>query len=324
MDRDTVRAAYAKVTFARQLDDKVHMLSRSGQAMIFWFPWHGTELVAAAIGLATRREDYLVSYYRDAASQLAKGSEPAAMFAEVMGKATGTQKGKSGFCHTIDLSANVVMNSGVVGGQLPIATGWALSSDIRRDGRVTICTLGDGAVNEGSFHESLTLAALWKLPIVYVCLNNLVAEHTVFEKTSPVERVADRAAAYGMPGARVDGGDFPATWQAMSEAVERARSGAGPTLVETIVHRARGHHHFDHQPYLSKEHLAAMAAADPVPRFRAWILEDGHATEDELGELDAQAGLEVEAAWEFAQSSPVPDVSELYTDVYAAAEGART
>jgi pyruvate dehydrogenase E1 component alpha subunit len=245
------------------------------------------------------------------------------MFAEVLGKATGTQKGKSGFCHTVDFSANVVMNSGVVGGQLTIAAGWALASLLRGDGRVTLCTFGDGAVNEGAFHESLTLASLWRLPIVYVCFNNLVAEHTVFQKTSPTEHVADRASAYAMPGVVVDGGDVEATWKALSAAVERARSGDGPTLLETIVRRARGHHHFDGMKYLPAEEVQAMREADPVPRFRAWLLEQGHATEDELAALDERAAADVEQSWQFADSSPYPDVSELYTDVYATAyEGA--
>jgi pyruvate dehydrogenase E1 component alpha subunit len=323
IDRGTLHEAYAKVTFARQLDDKVHVLSRSGGTFIMWFPWHGTELVAAAIGVALRDDDYLVSYYRDAATQLAKGADPKAMAAEILGRATGTQKGKSGFCHNIDLDANLVMNSGVVGGQLPIAPGWALSSVLREDGRVTLCTFGDGAVNEGGFHESLTLASLWKLPLVYLCYNNLVAEYTVFRKMSPTDWVVDRAAAYSIPGVRVDGNDFVATLDAVTTAVDRARSGEGPTLVEAVVNRARGHHHFDGMAYLSKEEKAALADADPVPRFRAWLIAEGHASEDELAALDEQAKAEVEEAWKFAESSPFPDVSELYADVYAT-QGAQT
>jgi pyruvate dehydrogenase E1 component alpha subunit len=319
-EKTDLLSAYEHVTLARQLDDKVHVLSRSGAGFIPWFPWHGTEVVAAAIGLSLTQDDYLVSYYRDAASQLAKGAALNSMFAEIMGKATGTQKGKSGFCHTIDLDANVVMNSGVVGGQLPIATGWALSSSVRGDGRVTACTFGDGAVNEGAFHESLTLASLWSLPIVYVCFNNDVAEHTVFSKTSPVPHVADRAPAYGMPGLVLDGEDFRATFDGLAEAVARARSGQGPTLVEAIVTRVRGHHHFDSQKYLSEDTLESMQATDPVPRFRTWLVAQGHAEEAELDALDSRAAEDVERAWEFASTSPYPDIGELQTDVYATNE----
>jgi pyruvate dehydrogenase E1 component alpha subunit len=317
IDRDTLHRAYAKVTLARQLDDKVHHASRSGGVFIAWFPWHGTELVAAAVGLALRPEDYLVSYYRDAAAQIAKGASLPALVAEVFGRATGSQKGKSGFVHAIDPDANVVMNSGVVGGQLPVAPGWALSSVLRGDGRVTLCTFGDGAVNEGGFHESMTLASLWKLPLVYLCYNNEYAEHTAFRMTSPVEHVADRAPGYGVPAVVVDGGDFAATWEALTTAVERARSGQGPTLVEAMVPRARGHHHFDSMPYVPKAEVQAARAADPVPPFRAWLLAQGHATEAELDALDALAAGEIQEAWDFAQNSPYPDVSELYTDVYA-------
>jgi acetoin:2,6-dichlorophenolindophenol oxidoreductase subunit alpha len=317
IDTETLHRAYAKVTFARQLDDKVHHASRSGGVFIAWFPWHGTEVVASAVGLALRSDDYLVSYYRDAATQLAKGASAKALVAEVFGRATGSQKGKSGFVHAIDPDANVVMNSGVVGGQLPIAPGWALSSVLRGDGRVTVCTFGDGAVNEGAFHESLTLASLWKLPLVYVCFNNEYAEHTAFTVTSPVEHVADRALGYDVPAVVVDGGDFVAVWEALSAAIERARSGLGPTLVEAMVPRARGHHHFDAMPYVPKAEVEAARAADPVPRFRAWLLDQGRASEAELEAMDSEAAAEIEQAWDFAQNSPYPDVSELYTDVYA-------
>lgn len=317
IDRETLHRAYAKVTLARQLDDKVHHASRSGGVWIPWFPWHGTELVASAVGLALRPDDYLVSYYRDAATQLAKGASLQAMTAEAFWRATGSQKGKSGAIHTIDPDANVVMNSAVVGGQLPIAPGWALSSVLRGDGKVTVCTFGDGAVNEGAFHESLTLASLWKLPLVYLCYNNEYAEHTAFQMTSPVEHVADRAAAYAIPAVVVDGGDFVAIWEALTAAIDRARSGQGPTLIEAMVPRARGHHHFDSMPYVPKAEVQAARAADPVPLFRAWLLDQGHASEAELAALDARAADEIQAAWDFAQDSPYPDVSELYTDVYA-------
>jgi acetoin:2,6-dichlorophenolindophenol oxidoreductase subunit alpha len=317
IDRDTLHRAYANVTLARQLDDKVHHASRSGGVWIAWFPWHGTELVASAVGLALRPDDYLVTYYRDVAAQLAKGASLTLMTAEAFGRSGGGAKGKSGPLHTIDLEANVVMNSAVVGGQLPIAPGWALSSVLRGDGKVTVCTFGDGAVNEGAFHESMTLASLWKLPLVYLCYNNAYAEHTPFSATSPVEHVADRASAYGVPAVVVDGGDFLAVWEAINTAIERARSGQGPTLVEALVTRARGHHHFDSMPYVPKPEVEAIRAADPVPPFRSWLLEQDHATAAELDALDEQAATAILQAWEYAQDSPYPDVSELYTDVYA-------
>ena len=209
------------------------------------------------------------------------------------------------------------MNSGVVGGQLPIAAGWALSSVLRGDDKVTVCNFGDGAANEGAFHEALTLASLWNLPIVYVCHNNLYSEHTAFNKTSPVEHVADRAAAYNIPSTIVEGDDVPATWDAMTTAIDRARTGGGPTLVEAMTYRFRGHTRYDTMAYVAAGEVASKVQADPVPRFREWLITRGHATADELKTIDAQAMLDVEEAWEFANNSAYPDVEELYTDVFA-------
>jgi pyruvate dehydrogenase E1 component alpha subunit len=255
-------------------------------------------------------------------SQMAKGFPPEKLFAEALGKVTGSQKGKSGWVHSVDLESGVVMNSGVVGGQLPIAAGWALSSVLRGDDKVTVCNFGDGAANEGAFHEALTLASLWNLPVVYVCHNNLYAEHTAFSKMSPVEHVADRAAAYNIPSAVVDGDDVPATWDAMTTAINRARAGGGPTLIEAMTYRLRGHTRYDPMAYIAKGEIEAKVGSDPVTRFREWLITQGHATEDELKAIDALAVQDVEKAWQFANDSAYPDVGELYTDVFAPASGA--
>jgi acetoin:2,6-dichlorophenolindophenol oxidoreductase subunit alpha len=207
----------------------------------------------------------------------------------------------------------------VVGGQLPIAAGWALSSVMRGDDKVTVCNFGDGAVNEGAFHEAMTLASLWTLPVVYVCHNNLYSEHTAFSKTSPVEHVADRAAAYRIPATTVDGDDVPAMWEAMTTAIERARTGGGPTLVEAMTYRLRGHTRYDTMGYIAAGEVASKVASDPVPRFREWLITQGHATDDEVKAIDAQAVQDVEEAWKFANDSAYPDAEELYTDVFAPA-----
>ena len=317
IEGEMLRRVYGCVSLARQLDQKVQRLIDSGTLATTWFSWRGTELVGAAVGLSLRPEDYLVSYYRDTVSQLAKGASVNHLWAEVLGRATGSQHGKSGWVHTIDLSANVVMNSGVVGGQLPIATGWALSSLVRGDGRVTACTFGDGAVNEGAFHEALTLASIWALPVIFVCYNNAYAEHTAFRVTSPVDHVADRAVAYNIPAGTVDGCDFMGTWEALQTAVERARSGKGPSLVEALVHRPGGHARFDDQAYVPAGEVAAQLAADPVPRFRSWLVEQSLVTDGDLIDFDTRAVEQVDAAWAFASDSPYPDLSELFTDVYA-------
>jgi pyruvate dehydrogenase E1 component alpha subunit len=187
---------------------------------------------------------------------------------------------------------------------------------------VTVCNFGDGAANEGAFHEALTLASLWKLPVVYVCHNNLYSEHTAFAKTSPVEHVADRAVAYGIPSMVVDGDDVPAMWDAMTTAIDRARTGTGPTLIEAMTYRLRGHTRYDPMAYIAAGEVEARVHADPVPRFREWLIDQGRATEDELKAIDSRAVQDVEEAWEFANDSAYPDIAELYTDVFANASGA--
>jgi pyruvate dehydrogenase E1 component alpha subunit len=309
---------YSISVFAKELDDKVQQLLMSGTINTTWFSWRGSELLGAVIGLSMRKGDYMVAYYRDSMSQMAKGSSPNKLFAEALGKVTGTQRGKSGWVHSVDIDAGVVMNSGVVGGQLPIAAGWALSSVIRGDDKVTVCNLGDGAVNEGAFHEAMTLASLWKLPVVYVCHNNLYSEHTTFRKMSPVEQVADRAVAYDIPSVTVDGSDVVATWDAMSTAIARARSGGGPTLIEAMTYRFRGHTRYDTMSYISAGEVESQISRDPVVRFRAWLIAEGYATEQELATIDKFALEDVEEAWTFANESPYPEADELLADVFAA------
>jgi pyruvate dehydrogenase E1 component alpha subunit len=303
--------------FAKDLDEKIQQLLMSGAVNTTLFSWRGSELLGAVIGLSMRKDDYLVAYYRDSMSQMAKGSSPKLLLAEALGKVTGSQRGKSGWVHSVDLDAGVVMNSGVVGGQLPIAAGWALASVLRGDSRVTVCNLGDGAVNEGAFHEAMTLASLWKLPVVYVCHNNLYSEHTAFKKMSPVEHVADRAIAYNVPAGVVDGDDVTATWDAMSTAIDRARTGGGPTLIEAMTYRFRGHTRYDTMAYVPPGEVQSHVSSDPVVRFRAWLVAEGHATDEELKRLDEQAVQDVADTWAFANDSPYPAVEELLVDVFA-------
>jgi TPP-dependent pyruvate/acetoin dehydrogenase alpha subunit len=312
---------YAISSFAKELDEKVQQLLMAGTINTTWFSWRGSELLGAVVGKSMRPDDYMIAYYRDGMSQMAKGFPAKKLFAEALGKVTGSQKGKSGWVHSVDPDSGVVMNSGVVGGQLPIAAGWALSSVLRGDGKVTVCNFGDGAANEGAFHEALTLASLWKLPVVYVCHNNLYSEHTAFTKTSPVAHVADRAVAYAIPGVVVDGDDVPATWDAMTTAIERARTGGGPTLIEAMTYRLRGHTRYDTMAYIAAGEVDGRVQNDPVLRYREQLIAQGHATEQELKAIDAQAIQDVEEAWQFANDSPYPDIAELYTDVFAPVSG---
>lgn len=323
IDRPVLHRLYEISTLGKQFDDKVEEVVRSGAARTNWFSWRGSELLGAVCGLSLGPDDYLVVYYRETVAQIAKGSSPKELFAEALGKTGGLHKGKSGFLHMADLDAGVVMNSGIIAEQLPVAAGWALSSTLRGDDKVTLCTFGDGGANEGAFHEALTLASLWKLPVVYVCHNNLYAEHTAFAKMSPVAHVADRAGAYNIPGVLVDSADVVATWNAVTTAIDRARNGDGPTLIEALTSRLRGHTRADAMEYAPEGEVAANWEADPVVRFRAWLISEGHASEDELADLDKKAHEDVEEAWHFANESPYPSTDELYADVFAQVGGVR-
>jgi pyruvate dehydrogenase E1 component alpha subunit len=194
----------------------------------------------------------------------------------------------------------------------------ALASQLRGDGRVTVAYFGDGASNIGAFHEALNLAAVWRLPVVFVCQNNRYGEHTRYEKATAARQISDRAASYQMPGVRVDGNDPLAMHEVARTAIERARAGEGPTLIEAMTFRFYGHVFGDQDPYMDKKEKAQAMAADPVPLFRAWLIEKGHASEAELSEMEAELGSQISQAIEKALAAPWPDVSELGKDVLAA------
>ncbi len=219
--------------------------------------------------------------------------------------------------HIANPAVGVMFSTGIVGAGPPVAVGLAMSAKCRGTDRVTVVSFGDGATNTGSFHEAANMAALWDLPLVFVCQNNLYAEMTPTSDTMKIERVADRAAGYGMPGVRVDGNDPLAVQSALEEALQRARAGAGPTLVECVTFRFRGHYFGDRMPYIPKDQLAAAMAADPVPRFRARLAEDGICGAEELDRIDADAAAAVETALRAVLSADPPSVAELDRDVYA-------
>ena len=220
--------------------------------------------------------------------------------------------------HITHPASGAMVTTGIVGSSMPIANGLALASQIRGDKRVTVAYFGDAASNIGAFHEALNMAGVWKLPVVFVCQNNRYGEHTKFEKASAVKQVSDRAVGYGMPGVTVDGNDPVATYAVAREAIERARRGEGPTLIEAMTFRFHGHVFGDADAYMDKEQKAAAMAADPVPRYRTWLIEQGHAGEAELAAIDETHGRNISAAIEKALAAPFPDVSELRKDVFAA------
>ena len=309
---------YEIMATIRAADDKLASIVMSGQAMLMLYSPRGHEAIAAGVTHDLTPDDYVVTTYRGLHDHIAKGVPLPELFAEILGRATGTCKGKGGSMHITHPASGLMVTTGIVGGGLPVANGLALASALRGDGRVTVCSFGDGASNIGAFHEALNLASLWSLPVVFVCQNNGYAEHTAYAKGTAVERIADRAPAYRMRGVTIDGRDPVAVQEAASEAIAAARSGLGPTLLEALTWRLGGHYVGADFSYMAAEEMEAARAADPVPAYRARLLAEGRLSEEDLAAADKRAGDAVEVAMEFALASPFADPDEILVDVYAA------
>jgi pyruvate dehydrogenase E1 component alpha subunit len=262
-----------------------------------------------------RDDDYVVTIYRGLHDHLAKGVPLKALWAEYAGRATGSCKGKGGPMHITHPASGVVVTTGVVGSGIPIANGLALASQINGDGRVAISSFGDGATNIGAFHEALNLAAVWKLPVVFLCQNNLYAEHTSFALGTGSANIAVRGSSYGMPGVEVNGNDPVEMYRVAREAGARARAGEGPTLIEAKTFRFEGHILGDTSHYIPKEEMAAALAADPVPALRQRLIDGGIASEEELAAMEAAITEDIAIAREAALADPFPDAAELARDV---------
>ena len=317
-DTMTVVRIYRMMDLIKQCDERFRALMSTGEITVsgFYSP-RGQEAISAATCANLADSDYLVTTYRGLHDQLAKGTPVRELWAEYLGRSTGTCKGKGGSMHVTHPSTGMMVTTGIVGGGLPIATGLAWASQLKADGRVTVCNFGDGASNIGAFHESLNLASLWKLPVVFICQNNQIAEHTLYAEGTSVARVSDRAGGYDMPGVTIDGNDPIAVWTTTAQAIERARAGDGPTLIEALTFRFHGHNFGDPAVEIPPEMLADAIAHDPHPRFRAWLIENGHATEGEVAALEAEVAAQIDEAVEFAVASSPPGLEELETDVFA-------
>jgi TPP-dependent pyruvate/acetoin dehydrogenase alpha subunit len=247
---------------------------------------------------------------------LAKGVPVNLLWAEVAGRNTGTCKGKGGPMHITHPATGVMVTTGIVGSSMPIANGLAMAAQIRGEKRVTVAYFGDGASNIGAFHEALNLAAVWKLPVVFVCQNNGFGEHTRYAVATSAAHVADRAVAYQIPGITVDGNDPLAVYAAAKAAVERARDGGGPSLLEATTFRFNGHVLGDADAYMKPGEKTEAAKADPVPHYRQWLIAEKIADEETLGSIDARISAEIDAAVAFALESPIPSLAELNRDVF--------
>jgi acetoin:2,6-dichlorophenolindophenol oxidoreductase subunit alpha len=277
----------------------------------------GQEATAVGICLPLSDSDYITSTHRGHGHCIAKGAEVKRMFAEFLGKETGYCRGRGGSMHIADPSKGNLGANGIVGGGIPIAVGAALSAKKRKTGAVAVSFFGDGANNEGSFHESLNIAAIWKLPVIFVCENNQYGMSTSTERSTAVKDVAQRAAAYAMPGIVVDGNDFAAVAAASFEAVERAKRGEGPTLIEAKTYRTRGHSRSDRNRYRTKEEIESWKQRDPILFFEAEIETLGLITRGEIEGVRARVEEEIAAGIAFADESPPPSPAEVTRYVYA-------
>lgn len=304
---DEGRRVLYLMSLIRVFDERALELVADGSIRGTSHPYVGQEAVAVGVCAALQPEDQIISTHRGHGHLLAKGGDPKRLMAELFGKADGYGGGRGGTQHVADLSIGHLGSFGITGGGIPIGTGAALSAQMQENGQVTAVFFGDGAVNQGVFHESLNLAALWRLPVVYVCENNFYAMSTSVHEASAGEHIWQRASGYGMRGVLVDGMDVLAVADAVGQAVDDARAGRGPTLIECETYRFLGHSKSDKCVYRTREEEQQWRMRDPIPSFRDLLLQRGLVSDADALEITAAATAEVAAAVEFARQSPFPD-----------------
>ena len=299
---------YHRMLELREFELRVQEVYRAGSLPGFVHLYVGEEAVAAGVCASLERTDLVYSTHRGHGHALAKGVPGREVMAELWGKQTGCCGGRGGSMHMFASDYGFMGTNGIVGAGIPLAAGAALSAQLQNRGQVVVCFFGDGAVNSGSFHESLNLAALWNLPVVYACENNLYATEMAFLRATKNTSVASRAAAYAMPGIEVDGSDVMAVYKQAGEAIERARSGGGPTLVEFKTYRFVGHHEGDPGTgYRTKEEVESWKKRDPIKVLRQHMLDTGQASEAQFKAIEKETEDWLEDAVQFARNSPLPD-----------------
>lgn len=307
---------HRQMVLIREFEERVKMLFLEGTMPGTIHQYQGQEACAVGVCAALRGDDVITSTHRPHGHAIAKGVGVHAMMAELFGKRTGCCKGKGGSMHLGDLSKGMVPAVAIVGGGLPIATGIGLAFKMRKEDRVAVAFMGDGATNEGTFHESLNMASLWALPVVYVVENNKYGASTHVSRSMKVERIAERAAAYRMPGATVDGNDVLAVYEASREAVDRARTGGGPTLLELETYRITGHSRRDPCLYQPEEERKKALEREPIGRFANRLLAERVADQARLEALRAEAKALVEEAVREAQADPEPLPEDALEDLF--------
>ncbi|WP_254447796.1 thiamine pyrophosphate-dependent dehydrogenase E1 component subunit alpha [Sphingomonas sp. ID1715] len=318
---DLARTIYRKAYLINRTDERFRAMLTNGELAVAYYPVRGQEVIAAAAMAALRQDDYLVTTYRGLHDALAKGIPSRLLWAEFAGKRTGTCKGKGGPMHITHPETGVMVTTGIVGSGLPIANGLAMASQIRGESRVAVASFGDGASNIGAFHEALNMASVWKLPVIFLCQNNQYAEHTALAAGTSVSRISDRAVAYGMPGIFCDGLDPASVYEAMNEAVGRARAGGGPTLLEAGAFRLLGHIFGADYSYVSRQDLHAAEERASMAKLRQWMIER-QVRESDLERIEKEVDAEINDAVAFALDSEPPDPDDIRFDIYATEQAA--
>jgi len=309
------------MALAKACDERLRKGISTGEFLTVYWPSRGQEAIAAGFATCLRRDDRLVTTYRGLHDLIGKGVSLVEILGEMLGRQAGACGGKGGTMHIADPSVGLMLSTGIVGAGIPVAVGLALAARAQKSDRVVAVSFGDGATNTGSFHEAANLAALWQLPLVLVCQNNGYAEMTPTVDTMHVKDIADRAAAYNMPGVKIDGNDPREVHAAFTAAVDRARSGGGPTLVECVTYRFFGHFFGDQMAYIPPEELEAAKAADPVVRFGDLLVQEGVMDRAQLEETEERVKRQVDEAVVEVMASPKPSMDQLDRDVYATTEG---
>ena len=317
ISNEQMKDMYVKMRRIRDFESTAAKLFAEGKIPGFVHLYLGEEAIAPAVCECLRDDDFITSTHRGHGHIIAKGGDLNLMMAELFGRETGYCKGKGGSMHIADRDKGILGANGIVGAGHCIACGAGLSAKLRGTDQVCVCFFGDGSTNQGTFHESLNMASIWKLPIIFVCENNHYGISMSQDRHQAIKDVADRGAAYNIPGIAVDGNDPLAVYEAASEAVSRARAGKGPTLLECKTYRQHGHFEGDPAIYKPKEEQAAWMEKDPMPRFAKFLVDNGVCTEEEVKAMDDQVAKEIEDSIAFADAQPIPSLESAVVDVYS-------
>ena len=321
LDKKQLEEMYLRMCRIRYFEEAVIEIHSSGELIGPAHPYIGEEAVAVGACAALRDHDRIEGNHRSHGHPIAKGGDVKKAMAEILGKTGGFCKGKGGSMHLADFSIGILGESGIVASSVPIATGAALASKLSKKDFVSLVFFGDGASNQGACHESMNMAALWDLPVIFMCENNGYAITTSYKNSVSVDHVSDRASAYGMPGVLVDGQDAIAVWEATNEAVLRARAGQGPTLIEAMTYRYEDHSlgldRIRKAEYRTQGEIEEAMKRDPLSIHRTAMTSHGFTTAEECDQIEAKVKLEIEEAVEFARKSPFPEPDDLFDDMWA-------